>query len=148
MIIQTDKETSKQIPIEVSIMHSDIKAPFEFEIKVTNRYLVEFPKEFNIDSWCIQKISKPKFTDGKWENIRMEFIDIISPSISKTLFNNLNKCDFQIKIISLDQTMKSIEEWVIQVEKILTVDFGELNYNNQEIQKIFLIVKPVNCILN
>ena len=98
MIIQTDKETNKQMPIELSIMHSDIKAPFKFELKFANRFLVEFPEEFNIDSWCIQKISKPKFTDGKWENIRIEFIDIVSPSTSKNLFNNLNKYDFQIKI--------------------------------------------------
>lgn len=141
-------ETTNPLPIELSIMNSSIITPLTFEPKASNRFLVEFPEEFNIDSWCVRKISKPKFANGEWENIRIEFIDIISPSTSQTLFNSLNSCDFPIKIITLDPIGNSVEEWVIQVEKILTIDFGELDYTNEEIQKIFLLVKPINCILN
>lgn len=34
----------------------------------------------------VQKINKPKFSDGKWENIKIEFIDPIAPSTSQSLF--------------------------------------------------------------
>lgn len=128
-----------------------------YEPKRSSRFLVEFPERFDIQSCSIQKINKPKFTDGKYENIRVDFIDPIGPSTSQRLFEMVNflktnKSDnkklFEVKIKSLDPTGLEIEEWVVFVEKVLTINFGELDYSDDEIQKPFLILKPFDCVLN
>jgi len=129
----------------------------QYEPKRNSRFLVEFPEQFNVQQWSIQKINKPKFSDGKWENIKVEFIDPIAPSTSQSLFKvveflktnvNDSKTLFSIKIKSLDPTGVEVEEWVINVEKVLTIDFGELDYGDDKIQQPYLILKPLNCILN
>jgi hypothetical protein len=129
----------------------------QYEPKRNDRFLVEFPEQFNVQQWSIQKINKPKFTDGKWENIKVEFIDPIAPSTSQSLFKiveflkinvNDSKILFNIKIKSLDPTGVGVEEWVIDVEKVLTINFGELDYGDDKIQQPYLILKPLNCVLN
>jgi hypothetical protein len=128
----------------------------QYEPKRNNRFLVEFPEQFNVQLWSIKKINKPKFTDGKWENIKVEFIDPIAPSTSQSLFKivdflkinvNDSKILFNIKIKSLDPTGVGAEEWVIDVEKVLTINFGELDYGDDKIQQPYLILKPLNCVL-
>ena len=129
----------------------------QYEPKRNNRFLVELPEQFNVQQWSIQKINKPKFTDGKWENIKIEFIDPIAPSTSQSLFKiveflktnvNDSKTLFSIKIKSLDPTGVEIEEWVVNVEKVLTINFGELDYGDDKMQQPYLILKPLDCILN
>ena len=56
------------------------------ELKRNDRFLVEFPEQFKIDGWCIMKINKPKFKNGKWKKIKIVFTDPIGPSTSKGLF--------------------------------------------------------------
>jgi len=128
----------------------------QYELKRNNRFLVEFPEQFEIVKWSIQKINKPKFTDDKWENIKIEFIDPIGPSTSQSLFMIVefiknykgdDKILFEIKIKSLDPTGLEIEEWIIYVEKIITINFGELDYANNDVQTPFIIIKPLKCIL-
>lgn len=128
-----------------------------FELKTKNRFLVEFPERFSIDKSLIIKINKPKLIQGKWENIKIEFIDAVSPSISQGLFKIIkylkkNKLDnkklFEIKLFSLNTIGAKIEEWIIDVEEVLMIDFGEVNYNSDEIQFLTLIVKPLDCRLN
>jgi len=129
----------------------------QYEPKRNNRFLVEFPEQFNVQQWVVQKINKPKFSDGKWENIKIEFIDPIVPSTSQSLFKiveflktnvNDSKTLFNIKIKSLDPTGVEVEEWVVNVEKVLTINFGELDYGDVKIQQPYLILKPLYCILN
>jgi hypothetical protein len=129
----------------------------QYEPKRNNRFLVEFPEQFNVQQWSIQKINKPKFSDGKWENIKIEFIDPIAPSTSQSLFKiveflktnvNDSKTLFDIKIKSLDPTGVEVEEWIVNVEKVLTISFGELDYGDDKIQQPYLILKPLDCILN
>lgn len=129
----------------------------QYEPKINSRFLVEFPEQFNVQQWSIQKINKPKFSDGKWENIKIEFIDPIVPSTSQSLFKiveflktnvNDSKTLFNIKIKSLDSAGVEVEEWVVNVEKILTINFGELDYDCDKIQQPYLILKPLDCILN
>jgi hypothetical protein len=54
----------------------------------------------------------------------------------------------EIKIQSIDQAGAIVEEWLIIVDKILTINFGDLDYNDETLQKPFLILKPLNCHLN
>jgi hypothetical protein len=129
----------------------------QYEPKRNNLFLVEFPKQFNLKSWTIQKINKPNYTNNKWENIKIEFIDTIAaPSASQSLFKiveflktneNDSKILFEIKINSLDPTGVAIDEWVVYVKNVPTINFGELDYSNDELQTPFLIVEPLNCVL-
>ncbi|MFW5847366.1 MAG: hypothetical protein ACOCVF_00405 [bacterium] len=129
----------------------------DYEPKTMSRFVVKFPNQFNIFDWTITKINKPKFTNGKWEDMKIVFVDPIGLSTSKGLYNiidflkkdvNDNKSLFNIKIKLLDPTGIEIEEWVIYVEEVLTINFGELDYSNDNIQEPYLILKPLNCVLN
>ena len=131
--------------------------PTNYEPKMNNRFFVEFPQQFNVQRFCVEKINKPKFTNGVWENIVVGFIDVVAPSTSQSLFKIIkflktNECDnkklFDIKIKTLDPTGIVEEEWVISVEKVLTISFGDLDYSKNEILKPFMILKPLNCVLN
>jgi hypothetical protein len=130
--------------------------PVCYEPKRNHRFVVEFPEQFNIESFAVQKINKPKFSNGKWENIKVEFVDLIGPSTSQSLFgivkfleNNKNdsKILFELKIKSLDPTGVEVEEWLIYVEEVSIINFGELDYGDDGIQKPYLIIKPLKCIL-
>jgi len=128
----------------------------QYELKTNNRFLVEFPSRFNVQQLTVQKINKPKFTDGKWENIKIEFIDPIAPSTSQSLFKiveflktdvNNSKTLFVFRIKALDAMGLEIEEWVVDVEKVLTINFGEFDYGDDRIQQPYIILKPLNCVL-
>jgi hypothetical protein len=129
-----------------------------YEPKFCNRYLVEFPEQFQFVQWSVRTVNKPKYTNGEWENIKVEFSDPIGPSTSQSLYrvveyliNKKNSGDnsmFDIKIQSLDPTGVVIEEWIINIKEILTINFGDLDYQNSDILKPYLIIKPRYCKLN
>jgi hypothetical protein len=128
-----------------------------YEPKKINLFIVEFPKEFDIQSWAIQKINKPYFLNNKWGNITVSFIDTIPESASKGLYNIINflkeniktdKILFEISIKTLDPVGNVVEEWIIQVEEVLNINFGNLNYADKNYQEPTLLIKPYNCILN
>jgi hypothetical protein len=129
-----------------------------YEPKFCNRYLVEFPEQFQFVQWSVRTVNKPKYTNGGWENIKVEFNDPIGPSTSQSLYrvveyliNKKNLGDnsmFDIKIQSLDPTGVVIEEWIINIKEILTINFGDLDYKNSDILKPYLIIKPRYCKLN
>lgn len=127
-----------------------------YEPKKNNRFLVEFPEQFDIKYWVVKKINNPKYTNGEWENIKIEFNDPIDPSTSKGLYSIINFLKinygndnkiFEIKIKLLDPIGDEVEVWVIS-GAILTINFGELDYSDNNILQPYLIFKPLNCILN
>ncbi len=127
---------------------------FKFELKTTNNFVVELPEQFDIKSWTVVSSNKPKFTNGEWEDIKIVFNDYLACSTSQGLFNMVNflktstgKNKFQIKLKSLDPTGVVVEQWVINVKNVLTINFGELDHRTSSYQKLTLIVKPLNCIL-
>ena len=61
-----------------------------YEPKRNSRFAVYFPEVFNISPYSIEKIDKPKFYNGKWQDIRVDFVDIIPTSTSKGLLNLIN----------------------------------------------------------
>lgn len=123
-----------------------------YEPKRTSRFLINFR---NIDEIFISSISKPKYSE-KWEDIIIELYDPIHPSMSQYLYNSLPKKRsiftrgplFSFNIKSLDVTGVVIEDWLINVKRIKLIDFGELSYENDDIQTIKIVVEPLNCILN
>lgn len=65
----------------------------------------------------------------------------------KSFFTSSNKI-FDFKIYSLDPVGIKIEEWVINVEKIVSINFGDLAHGDDNIQQPYLVIKPLNCVLN
>lgn len=125
------------------------------EAKRNNRFSIEFPEEFDIKFWTVAKLNMPRYTDHKWEDIKIHFIDPIDPSTSQGLYRivdflhkNNNKKSFEIKIKMLDPIGTVIETWIVSVEKVLTINFGELDYSDDSIHMPFIIVKPLYCALN
>lgn len=139
--------------------------PFEHEPKRNCRFATYFPTEFNIESYVIQTITKPKMKNGEWQDIELTFIDLVGPiSTSHRIMNMVNVCDtrksqqsflekflcvplFEMSIESLDPTGVKIEKWTIDIGKIMSVDFGDLDYGSSDIQKIKLVLRPTNCTL-
>jgi hypothetical protein len=125
----------------------------DFEPKRNNRFIVRFPKEFQIVDWCLQSITKPKLVNGEWELIKIEFNDFIDYSVSDALINMIkflqsdDKKLVEIYLDILSQSGEVVDEWLITFNQILSVDFGDCNYDNDDIQRPILIFKPIDCIL-
>ena len=125
----------------------------DFEPKRNNRFIVRFPKEFKIADWCIQSITKPKYVNGEWDIIKIEFHDLVDYSVSEGLINMIkflqsdDKNLVEICLEILSPTAEVVDEWSITFNKILIVDFGDCDYENDGIQSPILIFKPIDCIL-
>lgn len=129
------------------------------EPKSLNRFIVHFPQKYGIESWQVKSIDKPKYCgtslDGDdWDTITIRFHDTIGYSTSKSLYKiledaleNFSSSIFDIKIESLSSVDIVIETWVISVEKIISIDFGTLDYSNNLPQCIHMVIKPLTCIL-
>lgn len=123
-----------------------------YESKRNNRFLVNLPKEIDIEPWVITGVSKPKLFNGQWGHIHMYFVDPIGPSTSQRLFILINDIKeknykFNFTIESLDPTGVVVEEWFIDVEEVDEIDFGNLDMQDDNIQRIKMIIKPSNCVL-
>jgi hypothetical protein len=132
------------------------EADIQWELKRMNRFIIQFPEEFNISEWSVQTANKPKFVNGKWENITIGFTDPIGPSTSQGLMNIVyflkeknteNKKIFDIVMEMFDPTGVVVEKWDIGVGKILVVDFGELDCQNDDIQRVSITFEPTSCTL-
>lgn len=130
----------------------------EFEPKTLTRFVVQFPLELDIPYWTVQRITKPKYSNGEWLNIRIDFIDSTKHSPCNGIFKLItgtgtpelarrDKVHFSIK--SLDKLGTEVEEWVVYIESIVMVDFGNLDYtkDSDEILLPYMIIKPYKCIL-
>lgn len=136
-------------------------APIYAEPRRNNRFMVEFPHLFDIPSFTVQKINKPKLVfknnTYEWNNISIEFIDLIGPSTSNGLFRMIEFCKdhqilmdnqrplFNFTITDLDPTGVNVGSWLIEVREISSVDFGDCEYDSRDIQTCKLVIKPLNC---
>lgn len=117
-----------------------------YELNFTSRYVVELPKEFEIESYFINSAELPKLINGNWQNINIKFVNPIADSMTKKLLKIVNQnTTFNYTIKLLDPLEEITEKWVIKVRKIIGVDFGELNYNNTDILISTLTIEPSSC---
>lgn len=132
--------------------------PFDYEPKRQNRFFVKFPDEFGIELWKVQRINKPTlFGTTAWAYIEIGFLDPIGPSTSQQLYAVIkslekikkgdNKTLFEFHIQSLDPTGVVVEDWLIKVEEVISIDFGYCNMDSDEMQEIIMVVQPYDCIL-
>jgi len=129
--------------------------PVEREPKRESSFVVEFPKESSIEPWFVRSIDRPKLVDLKWQNIEIEFIDVIAPSTSEALYKFVlflqtqteNKILFSFYIKSIDPTGLEVEKWLINVAEVPLIDFGKYDYGDSKMQTCKMIVKPFSCII-
>ncbi len=135
----------------------------EYEPKRKNRFKVDFPNYFEIESFVVQKISKPKLNfinnDYVWENIEIELIDLIAPSTSRGIMNLIEHCQlvhknkedseqkilFNFLITDLDPVGEEVQVWIIDVKELVSVEFGTNNYKEEGIQMCKILIKPQRC---
>ena len=130
--------------------------PIEQEPKRENRFVVEFPEEFNIESYTVQTCTRPKLINYEWQNFVITLIDVICPSTSKAIKNMIDYCQenkneeilFEFKIKSLDPVGVDVQTWTISVKELVEVDFGHCDYDNGDISMIKVILKPKFCVLS
>lgn len=125
-----------------------------YKPKRNNMFLVNLPKEIDVEPWVITGVSKPRFINGQWRNIRIQFADPVGPSTSQRLFILINdikekgyKFNFTIQSLYPDESGKVVEEWFIDVEEVVEVDFGNLDMQDDNIQMVVMTIKPSNCVL-
>lgn len=130
-----------------------MKEFINYEPKKTNRWLVKFPEEFEIPEYTLKSITKPKYINGKWDDIRITFNAIANKQLEiglKKMIYTQGKTNinwtFKFTIEDLDPTGVVIGKWEIKVDEVVSIDFGgELTYHDDKIQEIVLIVKPYDC---
>lgn len=119
-----------------------------------DRFIVEFPKEIDINIGNITKIINPKFINGKWVDITIEFVEFFKNSTNLysmvDFLNNTNKLHidgylFLLKINYLDAKGFIRDTMNVYVEELLEVDFGCLSIENNDFLKQKIILKPLKC---
>lgn len=131
-------------------IQNELKSPCL--VKNSNRWLVRFPEEFKIHEYQISSVTKPKYENGEWNDIRILFRNFVPNPPEKGLLKIINKYTLNknykltFTIEDLDPTGVVIGKWEICVKEIVSIDFGgELSYENDEQQTTELIVKPFIC---
>jgi len=120
------------------------------EFKTKFRFMVEFPKELNLPEWTVQSVSPIKWSDGKWNDVTINFIDTFHHIDSSTvsLFEMTKKYKFNefnspVKICLMDPVGNIINKWIIEPHsfEIVLSDFG---YGLNELLSNSLILKIKN----
>lgn len=132
-------------------MEEKLIAPKISEPILRNRFIVEFPEEFQIEAFLVTSLNSPIWENGQWKEIKINFVELINDSVSKKLMNIIDSIEnsaspqFVFSIQLVDPTGTEIQKWIISVEKILSIDFGELNYLHDKLLSPSITVKPLNC---
>lgn len=133
-----------------------LKKPYstvQYEPKFEHRFIVEFPKDFNILSYVVNSITKPIYKSGSWsDRMKVELLDPISPSTTSAIFQLISSSKtekpFILLIKSLDPVGNVVETLMVNINKIEEINFGSLTYHNtDELQKIIMYLEVKNCIL-
>lgn len=154
----------------VAPMESNMSIPLPYEPKRTNRWIVTFPEDFEIPDWTMTKACRPKFLIHNkmvsYGEMTFTFRDPIGPSMSQAVWDLLLKITtlsksydpnsdvettefwkkyrtgFPLKIEMLDPTGHVVESWDLAGCKLLSVDFGELDYSDDSFATLSMKIKP------
>lgn len=126
----------------------------QYEPKKENRFIIEFGEPFKIPNYVIHRTTRPIMISlDTWADMVFSMYDPISPSTSQALMDGireLRKRDdktIEVKIYILDPVGEKVEEWIIK-GIVDNINFGVLDYKNDEPVSIDLYFKVINAILN
>ncbi len=140
-------------------------AEFPDELGIEVWQVQEFKRpSLNINSVPIQYLNHENYVAGRynWDTMSIRFLDPIGPSTSQQLMEWVRlhaesltgrmgyaagyKKDLRLK--ALDPTGIEVEKWSIEQAQIVSIDFGDNNYEDDALTNITLEIQPFRCILN
>lgn len=127
--------------------------PETYEPKKTNRWVVDFPEDFKIESWVVRNITPLRYDSvvRKWDDLIITLFDPIVKSTSKSLMDLIGRGDyhhFKLGLRMLDPTGSDVEVYEMKGCKIKTFDFGETDYEIGEPKMITLTIPFKSCSIN
>src|ERR1035437_2950918 len=123
----------------------------EFGFQQKKLFSVEFPDCFGLNNCLVSKCKTSKYLHDKWANIVVEFADTVTPSVAQGLFKicdnkerESNDVLFTVILNRNDLTGEIVRKWDIKIKKIVCIDFGDLDTENDEIIRPRLSLQPYN----
>lgn len=117
-----------------------------------------------INSVAIPYMNEQNYVAGKyvWESMSLTFIDPIGPSTSQQLMEWVRlhvesltgrmgyAAGYKKNILlkQLDPAGVEVEKWFLEQCMITSIDFGENDYDSDDLSNITLEIQPWRCILN
>jgi len=122
---------------------------------LTHNITFEFSEVLQIPSHAVAAINLPKCSvvPGAgilWENIEIKFIDLIinKKSITTKMIEWLDhQEEGSLAPIDINIKMGELTEWKLVNCRILSIDFGEYNYNKNEEIYITVVIEFDDCAL-
>ena len=146
--LEDEYEPPLEIPIPNPYNYGDI---IRYEPIRNNNFTVIFPVETGLLDFMVKGVSSPAWNrDYGWSSIDVIFFGLMGPSTSQILFHNVRELtNFEVIIMWNDPTGVPIQKWTILVEHVEYMDFGgENNRETTSLQRLYMRLKPINCILN
>jgi len=139
-------------------MKEDTKVK-QYEPKKKNRFIVTFPEEYYIDQWLVSNVTMPRFiftnslseNKGEWDNIKIECRDATEFSSTHPLYKiardllDEKEINLTFKIEVVDAKGIPNEDWDVEVSDVLEINFGDMDYDLDEIKTNYIIIKPLDC---
>lgn len=122
--------------------------PICYEPKRNHRFIVTFPKELGIEVYDVQRASLPKYENKEWQPMYVDFINFIGSSLNtkiQDLILSYKDKHFEYEIESLDPTGTPIDKFKVYVKEF-SVDFGNLDYADDDLQRVKLKIIPDNVV--
>lgn len=123
-----------------SVYHNDDKSktPPSYEPIMANRWLVKFPKEYNIPEWVGKALTLPTYPFNFGGKITVVLRDPITPSTTDSLMKFIdNQKPFKLKIHILDPLGETVGKWILKGCLITSIDWSTLDYESKEPMSIY-----------
>lgn len=134
-----------------------------FEPLRNNRMIATFPAIFNIPSHFIGYCDRPSYNlFHGWQPITMVLHDPVVPSISQVMLPFIDYCRehrtpenapvdvppvFILTLEALDPVGTAVQRWHIYVRNLESVIWSPMDYNNEELASITIILTCLRCVL-
>jgi hypothetical protein len=140
-------------------------AEFASELGIEVWLIQKFKRPtLKINSVEIDYMNETNYVSGKykWDPVTVTFLDPIGPSASQILMEWVrlhaesltgrmgykSGASKNIYLKSLDPTGVEVEKWYLEQCIITSIDFGENDYSNDEVNTVTVELQPWRCILN
>ena len=125
--------------------HFEIKA---IEPMYQGRFILNFPKNFELDPYSVLKMSQLKYIYGiGWKDIIITLHDLVGADTTKKLIKDLEIKDLRTFLLEkLDPTGQCVEKVFID-SNFIEVDFGKFDYASDKLNSIILTIHPLRVIV-
>lgn len=129
--------------------------PIQYEPMRRNRFLVNFPEDFNIPEQLVSSVSTPSCTihrdyfepRSEWSPITIAFTNVIGQNIINSLSNITHIQRFDVKISLLDPTGVVVETWLLNNCVGDEIILNNLSYDDDEVVEVKLSLIPSHVII-